>query len=124
MLRKRTKRVLAPLLVLALLACHGAYGAAEHQLLFELAGAVEGHAAHVTPAATDGAGPHAWDADVASYAAAILVAVVGAVAWTRLRDVRGWRGLPLPRRSWALRAPPVLPPPRAPTPSSLQVYRL
>ncbi len=121
-LRKRMKRVFAPLLVLALLACHGAYTAAEHQSLFELVGATQLHTIPAELPAGDGAEPHGWDVGATSYAAVLVV--VAAVVWPRLgRVLLRLGGLPT-GRPVALRALPVLIPPRPPTAPSLQVYRL
>ena len=122
MLRKRTKKLLAPLLVLALLACHGAYSAAEHLSLFELLGVTQLEAPHTGLPADDGAERHGWDVDAASYAAVLMV--VAAVVWRRLREGLRRSGGPPLRRSGAHRAPPKLLPQRPPTASLLQVYRL
>lgn len=136
------KETLAPLLVLTLLVCHGAFGAM-HQVVPAGTGPAPAAGGHSSPAAHgDGGGEqnlvlelffpsflmgHAVDdgeAGVLSHAAALLF-TVAAVLWSLLKSMQRWREAPPPRPPFrrphpkaTLRCPP------GPTVPALQVFRL
>ena len=116
------------MVVVALLLCHGVYGAA-HQV-HQAPGATDhhgaGHATHGDEPGTLGGHPGPYDEGCfgcVAYAASLLVVSIGAVLWL-LRGGPSWDGdnaaMPLP-----VRAPgSVLHPARGPTLPVLQVFRL
>lgn len=139
--RARRDRLVAALLAVALLFCHGAFGAL-HQTATRLAEPSEGHHAPATPPAAVGHHPGHGGAAAeqsfaehqvahyggamahADYAAALFVVLVGAVlsmffAWSPARNLAD-AARPLGR----LLAPFYLRPPRGPTLPLLQVFRL
>ena len=116
-------RVVAALLVVALLLCHGALGALHQASSWTVEHDASGHHAPAAPpASTD---HHAAGAVAhADYAAVLFVVLIGAalaLLWGRLQ-ARGAAASPhAPRRVFLRLA---LPPPRCPTPPLLQVFRL
>lgn len=113
----RDRKVLAPLLVLVLLVCHGAYGTTAHHLVFEQGAVGGGHASHGELPGGEGA--------AAGYAAATaLLIVMTAVFWLRFASVLARRGVPVPDLLQRPYAPSVLRYPRGPDASLLQVFRL
>ncbi len=118
------KKFLAPLLVLTLLVCHGAFGGL-HQLAVQAGpsvAAMEAHSSHAVAPPEEGA---ASDEDLGAlgYSAALLSILV-MVLWLRLWSTRRWHGvlLSLSLRERYPRA--ALRYPRGPTFSLLQVLRL
>lgn len=123
MTKVRDKRVLAPLLVLVLLICHGAYGTAVHNLMFEEGVAAEGHASHGEVPAGEGQGSADEGAVAVGYAAGLLV-VMTAVFWLRFGNGLTRRGVPILDPLRRRLAPSVLRYPHGPDFPFLQVFRL
>lgn len=143
---KATTTLLASLLVLVLLICHGAMGGF-HQLAPQVAaqdaasGAAQGHADHASalpdaspeaspaaapagerPAGYGGGHPAPYLLPPGFYLAGLLVVLLALVLGPALRGTASLPAL----ASWAARRPPpaALLPGRTPTVSSLQVFRL
>jgi hypothetical protein len=123
------RKALAPLLVLTLLLCHGAYGVAHHQYGLAAGPATSTGAhgfsagAHTTGAADDGGATNEGLGGLA-YTAMLLFVLTAAVLWPRSGASPGWGGLPMPRLPQGRRLVTALPCVRGPTLPSLQVFRL
>ncbi|QIN77381.1 hypothetical protein GBA65_01370 [Rubrobacter marinus] len=119
-------RLVAALLTVALLLCHGALGAL-HQSPSQPAGqGAGGH--HVSAAGSSAEDHHAKHHEAslahADYAAALFVVLLGTALALFLGRFPA-RGLAVaPRLFWRVFLPLFLRPPRGPTPPLLQVFRL
>jgi hypothetical protein len=111
-------RVLAPLLVLTLLVCHGLFGGMHQSELAHLVA----YTPHAEVPAEQGMGASDEGLGSVGYAAALFF-VLMAVLWSLLRAA-AWRRAPAPRSFEGPYRPAVLPYPRGPTISTLQVFRL
>ena len=119
-----SKEFLAPLLLLTLLICHGAFGGL-HQLATSAAPstpAIEAHASHAG-ASSDEGGASDEGLGALGYFATLLSILV-AVSWLHLRNILRWRGVPPLLRQRQRHPLAVLPYPRGPSISLLQVLRL
>jgi hypothetical protein len=116
-------RLLAPLLVLTLLACHGVFGALHHTTP-ALSAPVEGHASHAGAiAGLTGGAPEEPPLGGADYAVT-LFSVLAAVFWLLFGGKLGHAGARITRPVLGCRRPPGASSPRGPTPPLLQVLRL
>jgi hypothetical protein len=113
-------RVLAPLLVLTLLVCHGLFGGM-HQSEPTLA-PLGGHTSHAEVPAEQGMGASDEDLGSVGYAATLFFVMVAAF-WLLLRTA-AWRRAPAPPWFEERYRPAILLYPRGPTISTLQVFRL
>lgn len=118
-----SKEVLAPLLVLTLLVCHGLF-VGLHQSVSLPALSTGGHPCHAEVPACEGKGvPHEGLGEM-GYAATLLF-VLTAVFWLLFKSGLERRGVPKPRLPLRKRYPLfALRYPRGPTASLLQVFRL
>lgn len=119
------KRVLASLLAVALLLCHGVFGV--HHLIPSppiFAGSAEGH----TSAAGHDVPTHERSADhsmSAGYFATLLAVALGTLLWLLLRNARAWSRIIAPDPHFARPLARIfLHRPRGPSPPMLQVFRL
>jgi len=123
LLRGPKWRLLAPLLVLTLLACHGVFGAL-HQATPAASAPVEGHQSHAGAiAGLTGGAPDEPPLGDASYAATLCF-VLAAVFWLLFGGKLGHAGARITRPVLGWRRPPDASLPRGPTLPLLQVLRL
>lgn len=117
-------RVLAALLLVAFLACHGFLGAPHH------APSPPDHShhseEHSTHAPADDPGDHQGGMHLghSGYAAILISILLGAVLVLLLSGTRVWRKPAAPRLTGRYLPPLVLHPPREPTAPLMQVFRL
>jgi hypothetical protein len=123
LLRGPKWRLLAPLLVLTLLACHGVFGAL-HQAEPAPSAPAEGHPSHAaTIAGLTGGSPDEPLLGGADYAATLCF-VLAAVFWLLFGGKLGNASARITRPVFGCRRPPVASLPRGPTLPLLQVLRL
>lgn len=115
---------MAPLVLLAVLLCHGFLGAlhqtCDSPVHSHLAGA---HLVH-TPSEDPGGHPEGMHLGCSDYAAVLISMLFGAVVGLLLKGVRAWGTLVVPPLLWRFSQPIVPHPPRGPTTTVLQVFRL
>ncbi len=122
LLRGPKWRLLAPLLVLTLLACHGVFGAL-HQIT-PTSAPVEEHPSHAGAiAGLTGGAPDEPPLSDAGYAATLFFVVVAAF-WLLFRGKLAHAGPRITRPALGCHRPPVARLPRGPTLPLLQLLRL
>ncbi len=120
-------KILALLLLVALLSCHGLLGAPQHDPVLAdhshlAAHLTEEHPSHA-PTGNHDAHP-GMHLGHSGYAAVLISFLLGAVLVLLLDGARSWNRVIVPLVFDRRFHPIVLPPPRGPTASLIQVFRL